>query len=67
LNSLGLSYLLPDEVLKPAGLSSVAFSLEATNLFLLANKKWHGRDPVQGSDANASLPGTFTFSTSITF
>jgi hypothetical protein len=67
MNNLGMSYLLPDKFLQSMKLSSMAFSFETTNLFLIANKRWHGRDPVQGSSANASLPRTFTFSTSITF
>jgi TonB-linked SusC/RagA family outer membrane protein len=67
MNSLSLNYLLPDRLTRAARLTSVSFSLESTNLFQIASKKWHGRDPLQADGANASLPRTFTFSTSITF
>ncbi|MDR0544346.1 MAG: SusC/RagA family TonB-linked outer membrane protein [Odoribacteraceae bacterium] len=67
MNNINLSYMFDDELLKKLRLSSVLFTFETTNLFLIADKRWHGRDPQKGANSNASLPKTFTFSASITF
>jgi TonB-linked SusC/RagA family outer membrane protein len=67
MNTLTLSYLVPASLLKPGHISDMMLSLQATNLFLIADRAWHGRDPEQSTSANASLPKTFTFSLSINF
>ena len=68
LNGLSLGYLFEgNNSLKSMGISSMNISFETTNLFLIADKRWHGRDPEKGASSNASLPRTFTCNIGITF
>jgi TonB-linked SusC/RagA family outer membrane protein len=67
MNSVTLSYLFDDKLTKALRVSDVMLSLQVTNLFLLAHKEWHGLDPEQSANANASLPRTFTLNLNINF
>jgi TonB-linked SusC/RagA family outer membrane protein len=67
LNSVTLSYLFHDKWVEAMHVSDVMLSLQVTNLFLIAHKEWHGRDPEQSASANASLPKTFTLNLNINF
>ncbi|MDR3329603.1 MAG: SusC/RagA family TonB-linked outer membrane protein [Prevotellaceae bacterium] len=67
MGSLSLSYIFPDEMLKPLRISGLMLMAQATNLFLLAHEEWHGFDPEQGASANSPLPKTFTLSLNINF
>jgi hypothetical protein len=67
MNSATLSYLLSNKITKPMGIADAIVSLQVTNLFLIADSKWHGRDPEQSNSSNASLPRTFTMSLNVNF
>jgi hypothetical protein len=67
MNSITLGYLLSSKITKPLGLSDAIVSFQVTNLFLIADSKWHGRDPEQSNSSNASLPKTFTMSLNVNF
>ncbi len=67
LNSVVLSYNIPNKLTKQVGVSNMMLSFEATNLWLLADSKWRGFDPELSSSANATQPKTFTFNLNITF
>jgi TonB-linked SusC/RagA family outer membrane protein len=67
MNSITLSYLFHNRWTAALHVSDVMLSLQVTNLFLIAPKEWHGRDPEQSSSANASLPKVFTLNLSIDF
>ncbi|MDR0844123.1 MAG: hypothetical protein LBN71_02795, partial [Tannerella sp.] len=64
---LTLSYLVGDKFIKSLKLSDAMLSFQVTNLFLIADKKWHGRDPEQSNSSNASLPKTFTMTLNVNF
>jgi hypothetical protein len=67
MNSITLSYLFHDKWTEALHVSDVMVSFQVTNLFLIAQKEWHGRDPEQSTSANASLPKTFTLNLNINF
>jgi TonB-linked SusC/RagA family outer membrane protein len=67
LNRLYLSYLMPRQWSRMFHIASMELSAQATNLFLIADKRWHGRDPEQASSANSTLPSAYTFNINITF
>ena len=67
LRSLSLSYIFNKKVLKKMHLSNYQISAQANNLFIIADKRWHGFDPEQGSSANSSIPRTYSLSVTIGF
>ncbi len=67
LRSLSLSYIFNKKVLKKMHLSNSQISAQANNLFIIADKRWHGFDPEQGSSANSSIPRTYSLSVTIGF
>ncbi|MDR1415099.1 MAG: SusC/RagA family TonB-linked outer membrane protein [Odoribacteraceae bacterium] len=67
MNSLGINYLLRGESLKTLGLQSMDISFQTTNLFLIAEKAWRGRDPEQSGSANVRPPSTYTLGFSLSF
>ena len=67
LRSLSLSYIFNKKVLKKMHLSNFQISAQANNLFIIADKRWHGFDPEQGSSANSSIPRTYSLSVTIGF
>ena len=67
LRSLSLSYIFNKKVLKKMHLSNFQISEQANNLFIIADKRWHGFDPEQGSSANSSIPRTYSLSVTIGF
>jgi len=66
MNNLSLSYLLPQKFCHSIHVSEGMFTFQVTNLFLIADKAWNGRDPEQTS-TTASLPSTYTGNITITF
>lgn len=66
MSSLSLTYLIPERIAKSMHIADAMLSLQVTNLFLIANKAWNGRDPEQTSK-NASLPSTYTFNLNLNF
>jgi TonB-linked SusC/RagA family outer membrane protein len=67
MNSASLSYLFHDKWTEALHVSDVMLSFQVTNLFLIAHKEWHGLDPEQNVNANASLPRTFTLNLNVNF
>ena len=67
LRSLSLSYIFYKKMLKKMHLSNFQISAQANNLFIIADKRWHGFDPEQGSSANSSIPRTYSLSVTIGF
>lgn len=67
LRSLSLSYIFNKKMLKKMHLSNFQISAQANNLFIIADKRWHGFDPEQGSAANSSIPRTYSLSVTIGF
>ena len=45
LRSVGLSYIMPEKLLKGVGISSMMIRFQASNLFVWAHKDWKGLDP----------------------
>jgi hypothetical protein len=66
MNNITLSYMIPNKFTKRMLISDAMISIQATNIFLIADSKWQGRDPEQTS-GNASLPSTFTFNVNLNF
>lgn len=66
LGSLNLSYMLPWNATKTIGAQNIMVSLQATNLFLITDKRWHGRDP-ETLGSNSSLPRTYTLNLQVSF
>jgi TonB-linked SusC/RagA family outer membrane protein len=67
MNSLGVNYLLRGETLKKFGVQTMDLSFQVTNLFLIADRAWRGRDPEQSSSANVRPPSTYTLGLSLSF
>lgn len=67
LRSLSLSYTFPGEIIRKLKMSSLTMRLQANNLFILANRRWHGFDPELGTSATTPIPRTYTFSLNVTF
>ena len=67
LRSLSLSYIFNKKMLKKMHLANFQISAQANNLFILADKRWHGFDPEQGSSATSSIPRTYSVSVTIGF
>lgn len=67
LRSLSLSYIFNKKMLKKMHLANFQISAQANNLFIIADKRWHGFDPEQGSAANSSIPRTYSLSVTIGF
>ena len=67
LRNVGLMWIVPSEwVQKNWRMESVSLSFQCQNLFLLADKRWEGRDPESGG-SNTPLPKTFTFGVNVSF
>lgn len=66
MRSLGLSYYVPTHKLRSWGIESAMISLQATNLFFVADKAWGGMDPESGYAA-VPTPRTYTLNVSLTF
>ncbi|MEI9944261.1 MAG: SusC/RagA family TonB-linked outer membrane protein [Chitinophagaceae bacterium] len=60
LRNINLNYVVQPRSLKKLGFESLSFNLQAENLFLIADKKWQGRDPESGA-SNTPIPKVFTF------
>ncbi len=67
LRSLSLSYIFDKKMLKKMHLSNLQITAQANNLFIVADKRWHGFDPEQGSSAKSSIPRTYSLSVTIGF
>ena len=66
LRSVSLSYNFPSALLKKMKINSLSIRLQATNLFIIADKKWHGYDPELGTSATSPIPRSYTLGVNIT-
>lgn len=67
LRNVNLTYVLPhDMVRKKLGMEAIVLTFQCQNLFLIADKRWGGRDPESGS-SNIPLPKIFTFGINVDF
>ncbi|MDR2914646.1 MAG: TonB-dependent receptor [Tannerella sp.] len=66
LRNITLSYYLPKTFTGKLGIDAASISLEATNLFIIASKKWQGQDPESGY-SNTPVPKTYTLGLTIHF
>ena len=67
LRSLSLGYNFPSRLIRPMRMSSLSLRFQATNLFIVADKRWHGFDPELGKAATSPIPRTYSFSLNMTF
>ena len=67
LRTLSLSYTFPARIIKSWKMTSLTMRLQASNLFIIADKRWHGFDPELGPAATTPIPRTYTFSVNVTF
>ena len=67
LRTLSLSYTFPARIIKPWKMTSLTMRLQASNLFIIADGRWHGFDPELGTSATTPIPRTYTFSLNVTF
>lgn len=66
LKVVSLSYNLPKKWLTPLNVSNMIVRFQATNLFTIADKKWHGLDPETSGANIPSLP-TYSLGVNISF
>lgn len=66
LRLVGLSYMMPEKLIRKCGLSSVMLRFQATNLYVWADKKWEGLDP-ETPQANIPLLPTYSFGINVSF
>ena len=66
LRMLSLTYTVPKKFLDRARINALSFRLQATNLFLIADKRWQGFDPELGQSATTPIPRTYSFGMNIT-
>jgi TonB-linked SusC/RagA family outer membrane protein len=65
MRSLTIAYRVPQTFLKRIKFSDASFNLQITNLFIIANKRWHGCDPELGQSATSSIPRTISIGLNI--
>lgn len=66
LRMLSLSYNFPKQKLERMKINSLSLRLQATNLFIIADRRWQGFDPELGQSATTPIPRTYTFGLNIT-
>ena len=66
LRLIGLSYAMPEELVKKIGVSSMMLRFQATNLHVWASKKWQGLDP-ETPDANIPVLPAYSFGINVSF
>jgi TonB-linked outer membrane protein, SusC/RagA family/TonB-dependent outer membrane receptor, SusC/RagA subfamily, signature region len=66
LRNIGLIYNFNKKLITNMGLSNLAVSFNISNLFIIADKAWHGKDPESGY-SNIPIPRTYSFSLDLTF
>ena len=66
LQALTLRYIVPKPICSRIGAQSIDLAFQATNLFVIADKKWNGFDPMS-SNANMPLPKTYSLSLNLRF
>lgn len=66
LRSLALSYMVPSKIVFKYGIASMMLRFQATNLFVLASKKWEGLDP-ETPNAKSPIIPTYSFTLNVSF
>jgi TonB-linked SusC/RagA family outer membrane protein len=67
MRSLTAAYRLPEKILKRIKSTDASVQIQFTNLFLIANSRWHGCDPELGQSATSSIPRTVSVGLNIRF
>jgi hypothetical protein len=67
MRSLTVTYRLPQTFLKHIKSSDASVQAQFTNIFLIADKRWHHSDPELGQSATSSIPRTFSVGFNIRF
>ena len=65
--SISLTYRFPSELMQKLKIDDLSIRGQVSNIFLLADKRWHGSDPLLGSSATSSIPMTASVTLSMTF
>ena len=66
LRSVGLSYIMPEKLLKGVGISSMMIRFQASNLFVWAHKDWKGLDP-ETPEANIPILPSYSLGVNVSF
>ena len=66
LRSVGLSYIMPEKLLKGVGISSMMIRFQASNLFVWAHKDWKGLDP-ETPEANIPILPSYSLGINVSF
>ena len=66
LRTVGLSYIVPENLLKMTGISSMAIRFQASNLFVWAHKDWKGLDP-ETPEANIPILPSYSLGINVSF
>lgn len=66
LRSVGLSYIMPENLLRMAGISSMMIRFQASNLFVWAHKDWKGLDP-ETPEANIPILPSYSLGINVSF
>lgn len=66
LRTLGISYIIPEKVLRMANISSMMIRFQASNLFVWAHKDWKGLDP-ETPEANIPILPSYSLGINVTF
>ena len=66
LRSVGLSYIMPEKLLKGMGISSMMIRFQASNLFVWAHKDWKGLDP-ETPEANIPILPSYSLGINVSF
>lgn len=66
LRLIGLSYIVPEKILKNVGISSMAIRFQASNLHVWADKKWKGLDP-ETPEANIPILPSYSLGINVSF
>lgn len=66
MRSLSLNYVIPEKIISHWGLTQCTLTLQATNLFTWASKKWEGSDP-EAAFATTPLTRSYSLNLNITF
>ena len=66
LRSVGLSYIMPEKLLKGVGISSMMIRFQASHLFVWAHKDWQGLDP-ETPEANIPILPSYSLGINVSF
>lgn len=67
LRSVSINYNVPAKLLKKYHISVLSIRFQMQNLFIIADKRWHGADPELGRSATSSIPRSASLGLNVTF